>query len=156
MKGVFFAVLAVLLVLSQADDTLRQFHRFMKQYQKQYPTAEEFQLRYNNFKASLERATKRNEQYKKGAQYGITKFSGAITKHQQRFHNFFAFLSSLIILTIYSRSLDMTPEEFQTTVLMKNKITPASAPRRPDQVLPSKEVSLPAFFDWYRYYQLPF
>jgi len=55
----------------------------------------------------------------KGANYGITKFS------------------------------DMSPEEFQSTILMKNKITPAPVPRPSSQVLqPKKNIELPVSFDW--------
>jgi len=43
---------------------------------------------------------------------------------------------------------DLSPEEFQTTVLMKTPITPASSPRPATQFRQPKEVDVPVTFDW--------
>jgi cathepsin F len=50
------------------------FSKFMKQFNKQYPTTEEYNLRFNNFKANLRRNAELNRKHPQ-ATFGINKFS---------------------------------------------------------------------------------
>jgi len=74
MKSIILLVALVALAFAvPSDGSKDKFLEFMQKYNKVY-TAQEFQSRYNNFKASLERAAKL-QSASNGAQYGITKFS---------------------------------------------------------------------------------
>jgi C1A family cysteine protease len=123
MKASTLIVLAAVIFVASAinsnEHELReQFEAFMSKYNKQYATTE-LPTRYANFKASLQRAHQKNLESTRAdsAKFGITKFS------------------------------DMTPEEFRTTVLMKNPIG-SIAPRM--DVTPRKDIAegLPATIDW--------
>jgi len=53
---------------------LSDFEQWMGKFNKVYASGEEKQLRFSNYKATLERVTKKN-QMSKGARYGPTKFA---------------------------------------------------------------------------------
>jgi len=94
------------------------FTEFMSKYNKVYTTEEEFQLRFKNFKASLERIAQKNAATAKngvGATYGITKFS------------------------------DMTPEEFRGHMLMSNPIAESD---HTDILKPKEGVTAGTQLDW--------
>jgi len=91
-----------------------EFSQFISKNSKQY-TPEEYNIRFENFKASKIRAAEKNAKSTK-AQYGITKFS------------------------------DMSTEEFRTTVLMKNKITPTKEAR--SVIAPKQLDAVPVALDW--------
>jgi len=74
-------LLAVLIVVAVAipEDAIKtQFADFMRKYNKVYKTADEFQTRFNNFKASLARADQMQAS-SSDAKFGITKFSDMST-----------------------------------------------------------------------------
>jgi cathepsin F len=81
-------------------ELFNEFQLFTKTYNKQYQSAGEAQLRFNNFKASLQRIEERTNRFPNGAKYAINKFS------------------------------DLTPQEFRDIYLMKNKIPVATGPRK--------------------------
>jgi len=80
------------------SELFNEFQLFTKTYNKNYKNAEEAQLRFNNFKASLQRVEERTARFPNGAKYGVTKFS------------------------------DLAPEEFRQLYLMKNKIPATPSP----------------------------
>jgi len=67
------ALIVVAVALPSEDQIKSQFADFVHKYNKVY-TADEFQTRYNNFKASLARSEKL-QATSTSAQFGITKFS---------------------------------------------------------------------------------
>jgi len=98
----------------------QQFATFTRKFNKRYESLNESEKRFANFQASLERIAANNERSKGKPTYGITKFS------------------------------DMTPEEFKSTVLMKNPIT-VDEERKPGvEVLKPKIApeAVPSAFDW--------
>jgi len=89
----------------------------MRKFGKEYSEGE-YEMRYKNFLASLQRVDAKNNNPRATATYAINKFS------------------------------DMSPEEFRTTILMKNPL-PRSGSRPTTK--PTREESppsLPATFDW--------
>jgi len=116
----FLVVILVVGIYAHLDSfpkTKMMFNNYIRKYNKSYPNPEEYNRRFENFQASIKRATALNNKSPK-AVYGITKFS------------------------------DLSPEEFSSTILMKNPITPS---RNPDvgvlDVKVAKE-QLPVSFDW--------
>jgi len=88
-------VLVTLLALSWAQDpAFKQFQDFIAKYKKSYNSVDEFNQRFQNFKASLDRVQLKNTKSDNGAVFGVTKFS------------------------------DMTPEEFRSSMLMNKPIDP--------------------------------
>jgi len=78
------------------------FNSWKLKYNKSYPSDEENQIRFNNFKQSLLRVQKRQQYMKSdGAKFGLTKFA------------------------------DLSVQEFKSTILMKKEIrpTPHGGPR---------------------------
>jgi C1A family cysteine protease len=107
--------LAVLLVAVSAFNeelSKKQFHEYIRKYNKQY-TPDEYHMRLRNFRMSLARVAAKNKNATKpdDAVFGINQFS------------------------------DMTPEEFRSTVLMspRQKITPKQDRSKKDMLpgLPS-------------------
>jgi len=116
-----FVIVVVLLfvgtIFANQDSELVSFTKFIKKYNKIYSSAQEYQLRFLNFKASLARSGEKDRKSVK-ASYGITKFS------------------------------DMSPEEFQNTILMKNPIIPDNKPRENVMVPKVSAQDVPSFLDW--------
>jgi len=71
MVTILFFLFVSALSLSQEEV---QFKQFVQQFQKSYSTSEEYQTRFENFKASLARAQRFNSE-SKHARFGPTKFS---------------------------------------------------------------------------------
>jgi len=95
---------------------LSAFDSWAKKYGKTYNTAQEKAVRMRNFVASLQRIGQKNANNTNGAMYGLTKFS------------------------------DMTPEEFSSTVLMKNRIFPQHNVEV--DILKPSRIGAPSSFDW--------
>jgi cathepsin F len=84
-------------------------------YNKQYASDSEMVHRFQIFKQSLKRIEARTKTFPNGATYGINKFS------------------------------DLTPEEFKSTYLMKNKITPVLQHKEASDIIAN---NIPASIDW--------
>jgi len=95
----------------------KAFRDYMTKFGKVYDTTEEFQLRFENYKASATRIAKENAS-SKGAVYALNKFS------------------------------DMSPQEFQTKVLMTPRNASTAQPD-PSMVLQPKDgIVAPSSLDW--------
>jgi len=111
--------LLVLLVSSSfALSTERiAFHLWKSKYHKVYSSSVEEEIRFSNFLVSMERVQKKQALTAlkgHGAKFGLTKFS------------------------------DLSVEEFRSTILMKNKISPNHT-----KPMPPKPVAVPpTVFDW--------
>jgi cathepsin F len=69
-----FFILCVPLIMACADDLLiEEFSKFIHKYNKVYQSSEEYQRRFEIFKASMERSEQASEE--DGATFGVTKFS---------------------------------------------------------------------------------
>jgi len=62
----------IILALESSPKTKLQFQEFIAKYDRHYASHEEYEYRYSNFLANLEKANKMNQG---NAKYGITKFS---------------------------------------------------------------------------------
>jgi len=94
-----------------------RFEEWQKKNNKSYATSEEKAQRFKNFISSVIRIEKKNANQTYGANYGLNQFS------------------------------DMTPEEFRSTMLMKNKITPKHQPKV-EVARQQWATAAPANFDW--------
>jgi cathepsin F len=77
MRTAVLVVVLFVFALCEAKRVSRDealFSKFMKQYNKQYSTTEEYNLRFNNFKANLRRNAELNRKHPQ-ASFGINKFS---------------------------------------------------------------------------------
>jgi cathepsin F len=97
-----------------------QFTAFMRKFNKNYASNGEMQVRYDNFKASLQRIAAGNARSKGSPLYGITKFS------------------------------DLSSEEFRAKMLMKDPIKQHEERKSGVEVLKPKiaAADLPTTFDW--------
>jgi len=97
---------------------VQQFVAFQHQYSKFYSSPQEFKYRLAVFNSNLVRAAELQRKAGKNTQYGITKF------------------------------MDMTPEEFKTTVLM-SKLPPLQDARKgPYHSENFTNIKAPSTFDW--------
>jgi len=124
----FFLVFLLAFVVAKIDipndfaESILQngFDSWMLEHGKVYLTTEEKQLRFENFKASNERAASMNYQTAQrgvGATYGLNKFS------------------------------DLSPEEFESTVLMR-RFTPVDTSVKKQRLMPTRRMAVPDVFDW--------
>jgi cathepsin F len=77
MRTAVLVVVLFVFALCEAKRVSRDealFSKFMKQYNKQYATTEEYNLRFNNFKANLRRNAELNRKHPQ-ATFGINKYS---------------------------------------------------------------------------------
>jgi len=99
------------------QSVVQQFIAFQHQYNKYYASSEEFQYRLAVFNSNLVRSAELNKKAAGHTQFGVTKF------------------------------MDMTPEEFRTTVLM-SKLPPLADPKKGPYRAENFTNPAPNTFDW--------
>lgn len=114
--------------------TLNLFRDWKVKYNKTYQNTQEESSRYSNFLASLIRVQKRPQSAPGAAKFGLTKFSGIW---------YFDSLHDSLLT-----DLDLSVEEFQSTVLMRNKMTPDKTHEGPPKSIRAPN-AVPKAFDWY-------
>jgi len=123
MKILFGFLLVFVIASANNNDNYfsARFDSWMIKHGKVYLTAQEKQHRFGNFKSSIERITKLNQQTTQrgvGATYGLNKFS------------------------------DLSPEEFASTVLMR-PFTPVDTSIKKQKLMTStRKMAVPDVFDW--------
>jgi len=110
-------ITALFLCCLSKSSSLDLFREWKSKFNKTYESPEEEGLRFGHFLASLDRIHKRKATSSQVAQFGLTKFS------------------------------DLSVEEFRSTILMKNKITPDRSHAGPPQTL-AAQAPIPKAFDW--------
>jgi C1A family cysteine protease len=103
------------------DPTLPLFLEWSKVYQKSYPKTEEFLLRFQNYKDSLNRINVANEKTRQrgsGATFALNKFS------------------------------DLTPQEFSEKILMKQFSQNGAKLLQTEENILKPKMTAPPTFDW--------